>query len=298
MSDLAGDLLTLRELQDLRRISGLRSALLVLHAWGTIAAAMALYAAWPSPVTLVVAVALVGARQLGLSVLVHEAAHWRLFPRPRANDRVARWLCAYPVWGELSLYRRRHHLHHRHTQQPGDPDLALTAHLPVPRTTLWWDVLRDLGGLTACARVAGWPGWTEHPSAAWRRVRGPLASNVVVLGTLVALGHGQLYLVLWLLPLATWCQLVTRLRNVAEHGHSADSADPLRNTRTVEAGPFARALLAPYWVGYHLEHHLLVFVPCWKLRRAHALLLAKGYGGRMEVARGYAEVVRRVTATR
>ena len=113
-----------------------------------------------------------------------------------------------------------------------------------------------------------------------------------------ALGHGHLYLVLWLLPLATWYQLVTRLRSLAEHGQAADSADPLRNTRTVTAGPIARALLAPYWVGYHLEHHVFVFVPCWKLRRAHGLLLAKGYGPRMEVARGYAEVVRRVTAAR
>jgi fatty acid desaturase len=298
MSEIAGDLLTLRELQDLRRISGLRSALLVLHAWGTIAAAMALYAVWPSTVTLVVAVVIVGARQLGLTVLVHEAAHWRLFRRPRANDRVARWLCAYPVGGELSLYRRRHHLHHRHTQQPDDPDLALTARLPVPRTRLWWDALCDLVGFTAGARVAGWSGWTEGPSAAWRRIRGPFVSNLALLGTLVAPGHGQLYVVLWLLPLATWYQLVTRLRDVAEHGQAADSADPLRNARTVEAGLIARALLAPYWVGYHLEHHLFVFVPCWKLRQAHALLLAKGYGGRLEVARGYREVVRRVTATR
>ena len=64
------------------------------------------------------------------------------------------------------------------------------------------------------------------------------------------------------------------------------------------AGPLARAFLAPYWVNYHLEHHLFVFVPCWKLRQAHALLLAKGYGPRMELARGYVDVVRRVTSTR
>jgi len=298
MSVTAGDLLTLRELQDLRGISGLRAALLVLHAWGTIAAAMALYAAWPSPLTLAVAVALVGARQLGLVVLVHEAAHWRLFPHPRANDRVARWLCAYPVGGELSLYRRLHHLHHRHTQQPDDPDLALTAHLPVARAIFWRDALRDLGGITACTRVIGWPGWAEGPAAAWRRLRAPLAVNAVLFGGLAALGHGQLYLLLWLLPLATWYQLVTRLRNTAEHGRATDPDDPLRNTRTVAAGPLARAFLAPYWVNYHLEHHLFVFVPCWKLRQAHALLLAKGYGPRMELARGYVDVVRRVTSTR
>ncbi len=48
----AGDLLTLEELGRFRRTSPLRGAVLVLHAWATIAAAMALYALWPSPWTL------------------------------------------------------------------------------------------------------------------------------------------------------------------------------------------------------------------------------------------------------
>lgn len=55
---------------------------------------------------------------------------------------------------------------------------------------------------------------------------------------------------------------MTRLRAIAEHAVVGDAADPLRNTRTTGAGPLARALLAPYWVNYHLEHHLLIFVPC------------------------------------
>jgi fatty acid desaturase len=48
-------------------------------------------------------------------------------------------------------------------------------------------------------------------------------------------------------------------------------------------------------MNYHLEHHLLVFVPCWKLSRAHAHLVARGYGERMELAASYLEVARRVT---
>ena len=74
--------------------------------------------------------------------------------------------------------------------------------------------------------------------------------------------------------------------------------DPLRNTRTTRAGWLARAVLVPYWMNYHLEHHLLVFVPCWKLPRAHALLLARGYGARMELAPGYLDVIRRASARR
>ena len=294
----AGDVLTLPELQHLRRISGLRSAGLVLHAWATIIGAMILYAVWPSGVTLTAALALIGARQLGLMVLMHDAAHWRLLPHPRVNNWVAQWLCAYPVWGEFSLYRRQHHLHHRHTRQPEDPDLALAAPYPVAWTTFWRDALCDVAGVTACARVLGWPPWREGASHAWPRLRGPLVCNAVLFGVLAGLGHWHLYVLLWILPLATWYQLATRIRNIAEHAQVSDDNDPLRNTRTVAAGLLARIFIAPYWVNYHLEHHLLVFVPCWKLRRAHALLLAKGYGPRMEMASSYLDVVRRATSAR
>ena len=52
------------------------------------------------------------------------------------------------------------------------------------------------------------------------------------------------------------------------------------------------------WVNYHLEHHLMVFVPCWKLRQVHAILLAKGYGPRMEMASSYLDVIRHATSAR
>jgi fatty acid desaturase len=132
----------------------------------------------------------------------------------------------------------------------------------------------------------------------WRRLRGPLAVNAAVFGVLAALGHWPLYLLLWVLPLATWYQLVSRLRDTAEHAMVGDAGDPLRNTRTVTAGVLERIFLAPYWMSYHLEHHLFVFAPCWRLREVHALMLAKGYGARMEVASGYVEVLRRVSSAR
>ena len=295
---IAGDLLTLAEIQTLRQVTGRRGAMLVLHAWVAIAGTMAVYALWPNALTLILAVALIGGRQLGLMVLVHEAVHWRLFERARVNDRVARWFCAYPVWGELPAYRRRHHLHHRHTLEAEDPDLAVATAFPMARGTFWRNVARDLCGLTACAAVICWPAWQEGVIVLWRTLRGPVVGNALLFGVLAALGHWELYLLLWLLPLATWYQLAGRIRDAAEHARVADGRDPLRNTRTVTASALERVFLAPYWVSYHLEHHLFVFVPCWRLRHVHALLLAKGYGARMEVAAGYGEVLRRVTATR
>jgi fatty acid desaturase len=289
----AGDLLTLEELARFRRTSAPRGAALVLHAWATIAGAMALYALWPSPWTLGVAVVVIGTRQLGLTVLMHEAAHWLLFPSGRANTWVGTWLCAAPLGNDLRAYRRRHHQHHRLTQQPDDPDLALSAGLPRPRGRLALVLLADLGGLTALAGVVRRRPWRDGPAAAWRRARAPLLANAVLAGALVAVGGWSLYLLTWVLPWATWYRVVTRVRDIAEHGLVPGAEDPLRSARSVGAGPVARALVAPYGVNFHLEHHLLVFVPCWKLGEAHAMLLAKGYGGRMERARSYVEVLSR-----
>jgi fatty acid desaturase len=44
-------------------------------------------------------------------------------------------------------------------------------------------------------------------------------------------------------------------------------------------------------VNYHLEHHLFLFVPCFRLPEAQRILLAKGYGDRMELQPGYRAVL-------
>ncbi|HYB70342.1 MAG TPA: fatty acid desaturase, partial [Candidatus Bathyarchaeia archaeon] len=180
----AGDLLTLDELRDLRRPSALRGASLVLHAWVTIAAAIALYRCWPSAVTLAVAVVVIGARQLGLLVLMHEAAHWLLLPRPRLDTWVGTWLAAAPVGADLRAYRRSHHLHHRHTQQAEDPDLPLATPLPLSRSRLALLVLQDLIGWTALARLGAWRPSPDGPAATWRRWRAPLIANAALYSVL------------------------------------------------------------------------------------------------------------------
>src|SRR5260221_11458298 len=97
---------------------------------------------------------------------------------------------------------------------------------------------------------------------------------------------------MWLLPLVTWYQLISRIRNIAEHAVVPDNDDPLRNTRTTYANHLERLLLAPYWVNYHLEHHLFMFVPCWRLPTAHRALVFAGGRNKMELQPGYLAVLR------
>ncbi len=283
------ELLTPEQVQRLRGKSNLVGALLVLHAWALILGSMALFVWWPNVCTFLLAVMVIGGRQLGLAILMHDAAHGLLFTDRRVNDWVGTWLCAAPVFTTLVLYRPYHLQHHRHTQQAEDPDLGLSAAFPITRKSLWRKVVRDLSGRTAFTR-------RREQFQRGIAVREGLVANAVLWAGLAAAGYWWLYPVLWLLPLATWYQLVSRIRNIAEHAVVPDNDDPLRNTRTTYANPVIRLLVAPYWVNYHLEHHLFMFVPCWRLPQAHRALLAAGRRGEMELQPGYAAVLRAATS--
>jgi hypothetical protein len=67
----------------------------------------------------------------------------------------------------------------------------------------------------------------------------------VLFSVLATVGGLRLYLLARVLPWATWYQLATRVRDIAEHGMVPSLDDPLRNTRTIRAGFLARLALAP-----------------------------------------------------
>jgi fatty acid desaturase len=128
--------LTPEEDQQLRQRSDLWGACLVLHAWGMVAICMAVFATWPNPFTFLVCSALIGGRQLGLSILMHDAAHRVLMRQPVWNDFVGHWLAGGAVGSHMHDYRPYHLTHHRHTQQDNDPDLVLSAPFPITAAEL------------------------------------------------------------------------------------------------------------------------------------------------------------------
>jgi fatty acid desaturase len=288
----------------LRERSDWMGAYLVLHAWGVIALAMAFFVAWPNPLSFIVAVLVIGGRQLGLAILMHDAAHRALFKNTRLNDSLGAFLCGWPVGASLSLYRPYHLSHHRHTQQAQDPDLGLSAPFPISRQSFWRKMRRDILGITGYQRrMAFFRMEMGQDAGRWQRWKNLWAAekyfaltNLALFAVMAAAGVWWAFFALWLLPLLTWYQVISRIRNIAEHAVVGDNNDRLRNTRTTRANWAMRALLAPYWVNYHLEHHLFVFTPCWKLPAAHRMLINQGMAPHMELASGYAQVLRKATA--
>src|SRR2546430_899054 len=139
------------EVRELLEMRDWRSWLSIAVDWGTIGIALALVARWPNPLTVVVALFVIGGRQLGLAVLMHEAAHRTLFRERRLNDLVGNWLCAYPVWSDLYPYRPHHLPHHAKTCTENHPDLPPPPPFPATRTRCATRARRSHAGGSGCS---------------------------------------------------------------------------------------------------------------------------------------------------
>ena len=114
-------------------LSRWRGIWLVLHGWMVVAlAAFGGAVAWDfhwlagllaTPFVL----AILGGRQLGLSILMHDGAHGLLHPNRKTNNWLGQWPTGAATGSDLFAYRAYHLTHHKFTQQPEDPDLSLSA---------------------------------------------------------------------------------------------------------------------------------------------------------------------------
>ena len=296
------DLFSKEEWEHVSRRSDLLGLGMVIHAWTVIGLAMAA-AIW-QPWLIVLAIPIIGARQLGLAVLMHEAAHGGLSKNKTLNHLFGHWFSGAPIGGSLKAYRPYHLQHHKYAQQPEDPDLILSAPFPITKTSLRRKIIRDLTGqtfykqrLNQLSNALGFGNrnqkGSENRSQNAREAVIPfLMTNTALLVLLTLLGHWWAFFVLWLLPMATWNMMITRLRNIAEHAVVPDHDDPMRHARTTRANLIERVFIAPYWVNYHCEHHMFMHLPFYRLAEAHQLLEKKGVTERMEVQRGYWGVLR------
>lgn len=311
-----GDWLSEEELENLKRRSAVHGLSQVVLNWLVIAGLLALVAAYPNPLTIILAVILIGGRQLGLAILMHEAAHRALLPSPLWNDRIGQWLCAAPVLADVAQYRSYHLSHHKLAGTDADPDYPNYQHYPVARASLVRKLMRDTVGITGVKNLLGaglmYAGVYDYDlsykpkhkhKVSWLQglknlsvnMRSQLLFQLAFFTVLWALGFTALYLV-WLVALLTSFSLFTRIRNAAEHAAVPDllSPDPRLHTRTTLARWWERLTFAPNYVNYHLEHHLLPAVPAWQLPRLHQLLKDRGALDSAEVVDGYAAVLRKL----
>lgn len=292
------------EIRELQVMRDWRSWFSLSLNWLAIFAAFALVAVWPNVLTILLSLFLIGGRQLGLAIFMHDASHHALFGNQTVNDWAGNWLAAYPIWGDLAPYRPYHLRHHAHTWTEKDPDLALATPFPVSRASLRRKIWRDLSGQTGLKRaVATWRRDLERShgkvqrsdGGGVHRLAGVLVTNAILFGLLAAAGYPALYF-LWILAWLTTYSLVMRIRAIAEHSMPTDPSGEFGNTRTTLASWWERLFIAPNRVNFHLEHHLLMRVPHYNLPRMHARLRESGVLGGALICRGYTDVLRQAAS--
>ncbi len=289
------DSFTREEIRQLLELRDWKSWRTLIFNWAVIFASMAMVARWPNVATVVAALCLIAGRQLGMSIVMHEAAHRTFLSNRKLNDWVGNWLAAYPVWADLEPYRPYHLQHHAWNWTEKDPDLNLATPFPVTRTSLRRKLWRDLSGQTGYKRFRATlrrdlslsnGKSARRGQSGWQALRGVVLTNLALLAIVTVFGHPELYL-LWFGAWMTTYSAVLRIRAIAEHSMVGDPADPLKNSRTTLASWWERLLLAPNQVNYHLEHHLLMTVPHYNLPRMHAMLRERGLLADANVSRGY-----------
>lgn len=291
------DVLNSEEQHRLRQRSDAMGFWLLAHSWGIIIGCIALYALFPNVLTFVISITLIGSRQLGLAILMHEGSHGMLFRSRHLNERMTSWFAASPMIISMKSYRIRHMAHHRFTRTEKDPENFLYTPFPVTKPSMARKFLRDFTGIAFVRTQVGIFRflWGEKAGRAGR-LRGfytmPLIFYACFISVFILIGRMDLFLLMWVLPLVTTQQLFLRVRNIAEHAAVPDIHNPLQNSRTTLTGVLGRMTFAPYWVNYHIEHHMVPFVPCWRLPEVHKIMIAKGFGKQMEIKHGYRDVIR------
>ncbi len=262
---------------ELRRIPNFTNAVAVAVLLGSIVgvvwatAAINSWALWPAGALVM------GALQLRMFVLHHEAAHRLLFSARRVNDVVGINLLGWLAFGSGTHgYRRVHTQHHRDEFGPAEPDLLLYSFYPISGKSLRRKLVRDGAGVSAW-RIAK-PLITGITTKGKRTNSARFyAGQLAVFGAFWLTGQPWLYVVLWLVPYACVYQVLNRLRAIAEHGGMTRSDDRRATTHHVKQGRLTRAWLVPYNVGHHLAHHVDSGIPFRNLPRLTDALIADGY---------------------
>lgn len=291
--------LSKEEIKGLLKKNNLRAAFEVFDTWFWIAFAFALAGLFPNVLTIIIALFILGGKQLACAIIMHDASHHALFETRKQNEFFGSWFGAYPIFHDLIRYRPYHLKHHVTTGTAADPDLPLTKGYPATKGSISRKFSRDLSGLTGLKANAGLTamhlGFLQYHlggmiikidqtgrtlvdivKTAFKNLWGAVMANLILLGILWACGAPWLYL-LWIGAYFTTYNFCLRVRSISEHSIVANSEDNRANSRTTYANFIERMLFAPHYVNYHAEHHLLMTVPPYNLPKMHRIIKERGY---------------------
>ncbi|MCX7744312.1 MAG: fatty acid desaturase family protein [Flavobacteriales bacterium] len=306
------EIFTPDEIKQLTKRNDWLGAWQIINTWLWIGAAFTLVYFFIHPITIFIALWILGGKQLACAIILHDASHYSLFKNPRINTVIGNIFGGWPIFHNVEQYRPYHLLHHKTTGTDEDPDLNLTKGYPASKQSMIRKFLRDLTGITGLKAMIGllamhiglieynlgnriikqpFPGIKKIFSLSIKNLSGPIISNAILFTFCWISGKPLLYL-LWPAANIFTYPFCIRVRSIAEHSVVEDRLDPHVNSRTIRANLFEQLLFAPLHVNYHAEHHLHMSVPSYRFKKMHQLLRERGYFDRAPYANGYWEIIR------
>lgn len=270
---------------------------MVILNWAAIIGIFYMVYAWTNPFTILLGILLMSGRQLGLAVVMHDCGHRALFKSEKLNAFVGNWLAANAVLQDLESYAKGHLRHHKKAGTREDPDLKNYINYPISRESFGRKVKRDLTGKTGVKLLKYvFKGASGITDAEKREFAKPFVQELfvqVIIVALLAITMSPWLYLIWIGSYLTTYMFIVRLRQIAEHAVVPDlyDLDPRKNTRTTVPSWIERIFVAPNFVNYHLEHHFMASVPCYKLAEFHRLLKAKGAYDDTLIYDGYKHVL-------
>ena len=262
----------------LRRIPSFRNAWSVVFLYAQNIALLWVSLRVDSILLWVVTFVLMGRAHAQFASLMHEAAHRLLFAHKGLNDFTGNWLLGYAQLTSTQAYRRVHMAHHKREFGPNEPDVPLYANYPVTRASLRRKLVRDATGRTGLKLLRQQMRGLRSPDdrvrlTLWKM----LGVQAVIVSAFVVSGHWWMYPVFWVAPYLTVWRVINRLRSIAEHGGMREDDDRRFTTHSVRQGRFARFMLVPYNIGFHMAHHVDAGVPFRHLPEYHRMLHEANY---------------------
>ena len=271
------------DLKYLGKISVLRSLFHISFTWIQLSLLISACIYFDSIPLLLLGILLIGARQYGLLILLHDASHGLLHPKRHLNDSLALWLIAAPCGSSFVNSRSTHLMHHRflgHLKR--DPDYFLySSGEPVPKQN-FKQVLSHFGKLLFGGQIvhtffgnmrARSEGLSKDIYLKLKALIPVVMMQGLVFYIFLIFDQPLEYLYLWVLPLVSVAVLLNGIRVFCDHSVPVgSSADPELLLISYQSNPVEIFFLSPFHMNYHAEHHFFPFVPHYNLPKLRALL--------------------------
>lgn len=247
----------------------LKSISMIAFDWIAVAAIIAVAQTYFNPLIYIIAVMLIGNRQHGLLILMHDSSHLRFSRNKTLNDWTGELLTAWPLFIRMKAYREKHLAHHKYSNTSEDPDFRIERY-PTTRKEIFISLLKDAFALNTLGQLEEIKRLRTETTTGYKIARALF--YLVLITAITLLGAWKIYLMYWIVPAFTWLKVCLRVRAYADHTGVQNREVPF-DTRTVIPNLFDRLFLAPHGCSYHLGHHIYAAVPCHGLKELHLELI-------------------------